>query len=115
MNEIKKTKKWNKLTEFQKKVYEITYKIPEGKISTYGQVAQVMGDKFYSRAVGNALNKNPYAPVIPCHRVIRSDGFVGGFASGLEKKIDLLRKENIIIKNNRIDLRKYLVNDKDLK
>jgi len=60
------------------------------------------------RAVGNAMNKNPYAPEVPCHRVIKSNGFVGGFASGPKKKIQMLKKEGIEIKNNKIDLKKYL-------
>ncbi|NVM29102.1 MAG: MGMT family protein [Candidatus Helarchaeota archaeon] len=106
----------SKLTTFQKKVLELTKKIPKGKIATYGLLAKLLGDLHLSRAVGNALNKNPFPIVVPCHRVVRSDGFVGGFAKGTEAKVELLKKEKIIINhNNKINLEKYLVNEKILK
>jgi methylated-DNA-[protein]-cysteine S-methyltransferase len=54
------------------------------------------------------MNKNPYSPRVACHRVIKSNGEVGGFASGTKKKIEMLRKEGIEIKNNKIDLKRYL-------
>ena len=63
------------ITEFQDKVYKICSKIPKGKVSTYGEIAKALGKTGpMSRAVGNALNKNPYAPIVPCHRVVKSDG-----------------------------------------
>lgn len=62
---------------------------------TYAQVAAAIGNPRAVRAVGNALNKNPYAPEVPCHRVIRSDGTIGGFASGSSKKEELLRSEGV--------------------
>ncbi|MHA1270997.1 MAG: MGMT family protein [Candidatus Helarchaeota archaeon] len=104
----------SKFSNFEKKVYEITQRIPEGKVSTYGQIARIIGNIKYARAVGNALNKNPYFITIPCHRVVKSNGEVGGFAKGTEVKVKLLKKENIKITNNRIDLSKYLVEDKIL-
>jgi len=91
---------------FTEKVYIITKKIPEGRVSTYCEIAKTLNSKAY-RAVGSALHKNPYAPIVPCHRVINSDGRIGGFASGTENKIKLLKKEGIQIKNNRINLKKY--------
>ena len=97
------------MTDFQKKVLKITKKIPKGKVATYGLIAEVLGNKFYSRAVGNALNKNPYPIKIPCHRVIKSNGLIGGFASGTENKEKLLKDENVFVKEGRIDLKKYLV------
>ena len=100
---------FSKMTKFEKNVLEITKKIPKGKIATYGLLAEVLGNKFYSRAVGNALNKNPYPIIIPCHRVIRSDGYVGGFAKGTARKEDLLKNENVEIINGKINLTKYLV------
>ena len=115
MNEIRRSGKWKNLTEFQRKVLEVTARIPEGKVSTYGQIGQVLGGKIYSRAVGNALNKNPFAPTIPCHRVIKTSGKIGGFAKGSAEKIDMLKKENIKITNNKIDLKKYLVNFEHIK
>lgn len=84
------------MTEFQQKVYQVVTKIPEGKTMTYKQVAVAIGRPKAYRAVGNALNINPFAPKVPCHRVIRSDGQVGGFASGSKKKIQLLKKEKAI-------------------
>ena len=65
-----------------------------------------MNTKAY-RAVGNAMNKNPYAPEVPCHRVINANGKLGGYASGLKKKIQMLKAEGIEIKDNKIDLNKY--------
>ena len=91
---------------FSEKVYKVISRIPRGKISTYKEVAKVLNCKAY-RAVGNALNKNPYAPRAPCHRIINSNGRVGGFASGVKAKIKILEKEGIIIKNNKIDLPRY--------
>ncbi|MBW3001895.1 MGMT family protein [Candidatus Woesearchaeota archaeon] len=91
------------ITAFQKKVYSLCKKVPKGKITTYKEIGRTIGKKGQVyRAVGAALNKNPFAPVVPCHRVVKSDGSVGGFASGTRKKINLLRKEGIIIKNNKI-------------
>lgn len=70
--------------------------IPKGKTMTYAQVAAAIGNPKAVRAVGNALNKNPFAPQVPCHRVIRSDGSIGGFASGSKKKRALLRSEGAL-------------------
>ena len=97
----------NKVTPFQKKVYALTKKIPPGKVTTYKEIAKQLGKKgqIY-RAVGVALKKNQDRSV-PCHRVINSTGFVGQFNQGLKQKIKLLKKEGLIIKKNRIDLKKY--------
>jgi methylated-DNA-[protein]-cysteine S-methyltransferase len=93
--------------DFNQRVWKVCKRIPKGKISTYKEIAKSLNTKAY-RAVGNALNKNPHAPIVPCHRVINSDGKVGGFASGSKKKIAILRKEGIEIRNNKIDLKRYL-------
>ena len=82
-----------KITEFQQKVYDFVKTIPKGKTATYKEVAIAIGHPKSYRAVGNALNKNPFAPIVPCHRVIKSDGTIGGFAQGTEKKTELLKKE----------------------
>lgn len=81
------------VTEFQEVVYNFVKTIPRGKTATYKEVAIAIGRPKACRAVGNALNKNPFAPEVPCHRIIKSDGSVGGFASGAKKKIELLKKE----------------------
>lgn len=88
-------------TEFEENVYSLTKKIPKGKITTYKLLARKLKTRA-CRAVGNALNKNPYSPQVPCHRVVNSGGKVGGFAGGAGEKIRLLRKEGIKVKDDRI-------------
>lgn len=87
----------NKKLKFKEKVYKIVKMIPKGKVLTYKEVARLAGRPKAWRAVGNILNKNKN-PKIPCHRVIRSDGKIGGFREGTEKKISLLKREKIRIK-----------------
>jgi len=65
-------------TEFERAVLVATFKIPKGKVSTYKRIAQKIGRPHAYRAVGNALHKNPLAPIVPCHRVVASDGRFGG-------------------------------------
>ncbi|MDP3837083.1 MAG: MGMT family protein [bacterium] len=96
-----------KVSVFASRVYELTSMIPEGKVSTYGRLAAKLGLKKGAQAVGQALHYNPFAPIVPCHRVVRSDGSVGGFAFGSEQKIKILRKEGIEILNGKIDLNIY--------
>ena len=92
---------------FNDRCYQILKKVPRGKITTYKEIARALKSKAY-RAVGNAMNKNPYAPNIPCHRVIKNTGEVGGFASGAKKKIQMLKKEGVEINKGKINLEKYL-------
>jgi len=93
---------------FSNRVYKLCKKIPKGKITTYKIIGKILGGKWrIYRVVGRALNKNPYSDV-PCHRVILSSGRLGGFNKGLKNKTRLLRKEGIEIKNNKINLKKYL-------
>ena len=84
-------------TEFQLKVWTYLKKIPRGRVKTYSQVAKAIGKPLAVRAVANAIGKNPYAPKIPCHRVIRSDGSLGGYSGkgGIKTKRFLLKKEGI--------------------
>jgi len=91
------------MTFFQKKVYQVIRKIPEGKTLTYREVAKKAGFPRAWRAVGNVLNKNRDLK-IPCHRVIRSNGKIGGYRNGIKKKIELLKKEKIIIRKERVIL-----------
>ncbi len=81
--------------EFERKVWLECMKIPSGKTLTYGEIAKRIGRPKASRAVGRALSKNPFAPTIPCHRVVRKDGKPGGYSAGggIRKKIDLLKSE----------------------
>ena len=84
-------------TEFQLKVWAYLRKIPRGSVRTYTQVAKDIGKPLAIRAAANAIGKNPYAPKIPCHRVIRSDGSLGGYSGkgGVKTKRFLLKKEGI--------------------
>ena len=81
---------------FTQKVYAVVATIPKGKTMTYKEVAMKIGMPHASRAVGNALGKNTDTKKVPCHRVIRSDGGMGGYAWGVEKKIALLKKEGAL-------------------
>ncbi len=91
---------------FNEKCYSLLRSVPKGKVTTYKAIANALGTKAY-RAVGRAMNKNPYAPVVPCHRVIGSNGTLTGFAHGLKKKAEMLKKEGITITNHKIDLYKF--------
>lgn len=84
-------------TVFQKRVWKILLKIPKGKTRSYRWVAQKMGQPEAVRAVANACGKNPYAPFVPCHRVVRSDGSLGGYSGGLSVKKKLLRREGVFL------------------
>jgi methylated-DNA-[protein]-cysteine S-methyltransferase len=85
------------LTEFHKQVLLAAWQIPHGKIATYGEIARRIGKPKAARAVGQALGRNPMPIVIPCHRVIASDGSLGGYSGGggLETKAKLLALEHI--------------------
>ena len=90
------------MTKFEEKVYQATSQIPRGKVATYKMIAKLIGVPGAARATGNALNKNPFAPRVPCHRIVKSDLSLGGFASGPHKKTFLLRKEGVQIINGKI-------------
>ena len=84
------------------KIYKKLLEVPEGKITTYGELAKAVGIKNGQRVVGRIMNKNPYPVIIPCHRVVKSDGKVGGYAYGQQVKINMLSKEGIKIKEDKI-------------
>ena len=86
------------VTPFRKRVYQELLNIPYGETATYKDLAVALGDPKASRAVGGALNKNPLLIVVPCHRIIGSDGSLTGFAGGIDKKRFLLQLE----KNNNL-------------
>lgn len=88
--------------EFKEKVYDVVRKIPKGKVLTYKEVAELMGSPMAFRAVGNALSKNRDKDV-PCHRVVRSDGGIGGYAfGGNNHKAKILRSEGVIIQDSKV-------------
>jgi len=96
-------------TEFEREVLVATFKIPKGKVSTYKRMAEKIGKPRAYRAVGNALHKNPLAPIVPCHRVVRSDGGFGGEREGAEARRNLLEEEGIPIKDGRVKLTKEIL------
>lgn len=83
------------------KLYELLKQIPRGKVTTYKELAKKLETKGY-RAVGQIVGANPNAPEVPCHRVVRSDGGLGGYAFGLDKKIETLTTEGIVISEGEI-------------
>jgi O-6-methylguanine DNA methyltransferase len=83
------------LNAFKQRVYEVVKTIPKGSTLTYGEVAEFAGFPGAARAVGNVLSKN-YDPSIPCHRVIRADGKMGGYNRGLKNKICILQREGAL-------------------
>ena len=94
----------------KEKVYEFVKAIPKGKVATYGQIAEYLGNKKLARVVGNLLHHNPDQENIPCHRVVNSSGkVVSSFAfGGAEAQRALLEKEGIVFEcNGKIDLNKY--------
>ena len=86
-------------TRFQLRVWNYLKKIPLGSVKTYSQVAKGIGKPLAVRAVANAIGKNPHAPKIPCHRVIRSDGSMGGYSGkgGIKTKKLLLKREGVTL------------------
>ena len=92
----------SKISSFASLVYSATKQIPSGRVSTYGAIAKAIDRPQAARAVGQALNRNPCWPEVPCHRVVDSTGKLTGFATGLTNKRQLLRKEGIIIKNDNV-------------
>lgn len=92
-----------------KRIYEAVKKIPRGKVATYGQVAELAGNKKMARAVGNALHKNPNPDLIPCYRVVNSKGELAGeFAfGGVGAQAKLLEADGIVVRDGRVNLEKY--------
>ena len=91
-------------SEFEKKVLVVTFRIPLGKISTYKRIAEKIGNPRAYRAVANALRKNPLHPVVPCHRVVKSDGGFGGDKRRAESRRKLVEKEGIPIEKGRVKI-----------
>jgi len=89
-------------TEFEKRVLVETFKIPKGKVSTYGRIAARLGKPRAYRATANALHKNPLFPVVPCHRVVKSDGGFGGEKKGAESRRMTLAAEGVLIENGKV-------------
>lgn len=100
------------------KLYAYCLQIPPGKVTTYGYLAEALGKKGLARQVGQILSKNPYAPYVPCHRVIKSDGTIGGFfgkigieSKEVKEKINMLSEEGVLFNGDKLDMSKYLFKD----
>jgi O-6-methylguanine DNA methyltransferase len=91
-------------TGFQRAVWRALLRIPEGRVTSYGEIARAIGRPGAVRAVGSAVGKNPFAPEVPCHRVVPADGRIGHYSSGegTATKIALLRKEGVLVREGRI-------------
>ncbi len=104
------------MSSFNERVQQLLKKIPHGKLTTYKQLAIALGNPKAARAVGNACRRNPYPGKVPCHRVVKSSGEIGGYAKGRAKKIALLRSEGIIIKKGKVpNLNEILFTAKQLR
>jgi methylated-DNA-[protein]-cysteine S-methyltransferase len=86
---------------FEERVWKLIEKIPRGRVTTYKIIAEKLGTRAY-RSVGRACGMNPNAPIVACHRVVSSDGKLGGYSSGVKKKVQLLKKENVRFNKGRI-------------
>ncbi len=101
------------MPEFTDKVYNLLEQVPKGRVTTYKVLAEALGTKAY-QAVGNAMRRNPYAPKVPCHRVVKSNGNIGGFGGktkgkNIKKKKRLLEKEGIKFTGNKVKNFKKLI------
>jgi methylated-DNA-[protein]-cysteine S-methyltransferase len=88
---------------FCQKVWALTARVPRGRVTTYAQIARQLGTRGF-RAVGAALNRNPYAPAVPCHRVVGAGGDLTGFAHGIASKRKLLEAEGVLFRGGRVDV-----------
>ena len=110
-------KKLDNLSDFQQAILRILAEVPKGKVTTYGDLAKELAKRNSKwspnagRAVGTTMKNNPCGPRIPCHRVIKSDGTIGGFRGGAEgaidEKIRMLRDEGVKVTKGKIDLKKF--------
>ncbi len=98
---------------FDEKVWLLLRKIPKGRVATYKQIAIALGKPRAFRAVGNACSRNPFPGKVPCHRVVKSSGYLGGFAFGQAKKAKMLKAEGVSSRGGKIaDLEKRLFKGK---
>jgi len=89
---------------FNEKVWALTSRIPAGTVTTYGELARALKTSG-CRAVGNALRRNPYAPQVPCHRVVGSDGNLTGYAGGLAAKRRMLQREGVVFYGSKVSVK----------
>jgi len=96
-------------TQFERDVYLMTLRIPKGKVSTYKRIAEKIGKPKAYRAVANALHKNPLSPIVPCHRVVASDGSFKGDKEGAEWRRTMVEQEGIPIKDGKVRINKGIL------
>jgi methylated-DNA-[protein]-cysteine S-methyltransferase len=95
--------------KIEEKIYCKLLEVTPGHITTYGDLAKAINLKNGQRVVGQIMKKNPFPVIVPCHRVVKSDGTVGGYAYGTKRKKHMLSKEGLKINNNKIlDFKKNL-------
>lgn len=96
-------------TKFEQDVYVATYKIPKGKVSTYGRIAERIGRPKAYRAVASTLKKNPLYPVVPCHRVVKNDGSFGGAPERAAGRREQVIEEGVPVEEGRVQLREDIL------
>jgi len=96
-------------TQFEKDVLVATFKIPQGKVSTYKRIAEKINKPKSYRAVANALHKNPLSPVVPCHRVVNSDGSFGGPEKGAEWRRNMVIKEGVPVEKGKVKISSKII------
>ena len=89
--------------KLEEKIYRKLLEVPPGYVTTYGELAKAINLKNGQRVVGQIMKKNPFPVIIPCHRVVKSNGDIGGYAFGIDVKKTMLSKEGICIKKDRIE------------
>jgi methylated-DNA-[protein]-cysteine S-methyltransferase len=95
------------MSEFQARVLKLVSKVPRGRVATYGEIARALGNPRAYRAVAKALARNPHPIKIPCHRVVKSNGEIGGYRLGSKRKAKLLVEEGVEIRGGKVELEKY--------
>lgn len=97
------------MSVFSDKVWQALQTVPRGKVTTYQLLARAAGKPKAFRAVGSVMRQNVQLVILPCHRVVKSNGDIGEYVGGINQKITLLQSEGVVINNNRINLSEYLV------
>ncbi len=90
------------MNDLDRRVYKKLLEVPKGKVTTYGELARAVGLKNGQRLIGQIMNRNPFPVIIPCHRVVKSDGAVGGYFYGDKVKTKMLSNEGVAIRNGKV-------------
>ena len=95
--------------KFSERVLELTKRIPKGKVTTYSEIARALGNPKASRAVGNTLRRNECPETIPCYRVVRSDGSIGGYSGVMNsrEKVRRLERDGIALRGGKVEMRRH--------